>query len=78
MVRREVGMFDSKTIAEMRTVLDEVCRHLPASTTETKTFVATRILECATRGEITHDALAAGRGAVIDRFGALSAVREKV
>lgn len=68
--------FDNKTIKAMRTVLEEVCRHIPADSGEAQSFVASRILECAKQGERTHNGLlAAGRRAVIDQFGTINAAR---
>ena len=64
--------FDAETVKAMRTALEEVCRHIPAASVDAKSFVASRILECAKRGERTHKGLlAAGRRAVIDQFGTL-------
>jgi hypothetical protein len=72
-------MFDSKTVADMRSILDEVCSHLPESSTEARTFVASRILECAKQGETTHAALlAAGRRAVLDRFASLEGLAKRM
>lgn len=62
-----MNKFDSKTTAEMRTVLEEVCSHIPSNSTSAPTFIASRILECASKGEETYDGLlAAGRRAVLD------------
>lgn len=44
-------MFASETTALLRAVLNEVCRELPADETGTRTHVASRILEAASRGE---------------------------
>jgi hypothetical protein len=71
-----MNQFDSKTIVIMRSVLEEVCSHLPASSTSARSFVASQILKCASSGEETYEGLlAAGRLAVIDRFGTVGAVR---
>jgi hypothetical protein len=65
-----MSTFDSNTIRAMRLVLEEVCSHIPASSTSARTFVASRILECASNGEETYEGLlAAGRKAVIEQFG---------
>jgi urease gamma subunit len=65
--------FDAKTVKAMRAAVEEVCRHIPADSVEAKSFVATRILECARQGERTHTGLlAAGRRAVIDQFGTIA------
>jgi hypothetical protein len=71
-----MNQFDSKTIETMRSVLDEVCSHIPANSTSARSFIASQILKCASTGEETYDGLlAAGRRAVIDQFGTVSAVR---
>ena len=68
--------FDSQTVMAMRAALDEVCRHIPANSNSARTFVASRILECASNGEQTYDALMlAGRRAVLDRFADVESVR---
>jgi hypothetical protein len=70
--------FDSQTISAMRTVLDEVCSHIPPNSTSARTFVASRLLEAASKGEATYECLLkAGRRAVLDQFGSVSAVRRK-
>jgi hypothetical protein len=48
---------DSTVISAMRTVLDDVCSHLPLSSTSIRTDVASRILQCAHGGEQTYDEL---------------------
>ena len=48
---------DSETLSAMRTVLDDVCSHLPANSTTARTFVASQILACARSGEHTYDGL---------------------
>ena len=59
--------FDAATVVAMRSALQEVCSHLPAKSTAARTFVASRILECASKGNQTHDLLLdAGRCAVIE------------
>lgn len=63
-----MNKFDSKTVAAMRSVLEEVCSHIPPTASSTRTFVAARILECASTGEETYDGLlAAARRAVLDQ-----------
>ena len=62
-----MSKFDADTVAAMRSALQEVCSHLPARSTAARTFVASRILECASKGNQTHDLLLdAGRRAVIE------------
>jgi hypothetical protein len=69
--------FEQKTISAMRTVFEEVCSHIPSNSTSARTFVASRILECASGGEQTYDGLlAAGRRAVIEQFGTLNSLRQ--
>jgi hypothetical protein len=63
-----VNKFDSKTVAAMRSVLEEACSHIPPSASSARTFVASRILECASTGEETYDGLlAAARRAILDQ-----------
>ncbi len=67
--------FDRETIEAMRTVLEEVCSHIPADSTSARSFIASRILECAGTGEHSYGGLlSAGRRAVIDQFGGVDAV----
>ena len=62
-----MSKFDADTVAAMRSALQEVCSHLPAKSTAARTFVASRILECASKGSQTPDLLLdAGRRAVIE------------
>jgi hypothetical protein len=64
-----MNRFDPETIAAMRTALDEVCSHMPVDSISARTFVASRILECAGSGVTTLDDLkTAGKRAVLDRF----------
>ena len=49
--------FDSEMIAVMRSVVDDTCRHIPASENRIRTYVANAILECADTGERFVDAL---------------------
>ncbi len=71
-----MSQLDSKTISAMRIILEDVCGHLPANSTAARTFVASRILECAHRGERTYDGLLdAARRAVIAQFGSIDFVR---
>ena len=71
--------FRNETIRAMRSVLEEVCSHVPATANSTRTFVASRLLECASMGEESYDGLlAAGRRAVLEQFdntGALASWR---
>ena len=65
-----MSKFDPETVAAMRSVLEEVCSHIPARSTAARSFVAAKILECASNGNQSHDLLLdAGRRAVIDQFG---------
>lgn len=60
-------MFDSETAALLRAVLDELCENIPQLETSTRTRVACKILEAATRGEWSIDDLKeAGREALAD------------
>src|SRR3954451_14522194 len=70
-----MSKFDPETINVMRSVLEEVCSHIPARATPARTFIAARILECASSGKQSHDLLMeAGRRAVIDQCGSMDAV----
>jgi hypothetical protein len=74
-----MSKFDSQTITAMRTVLEEVCSHILSNSTSARIFIASRILECASKGEQTHDGLlAAGRRAVIDQFGSVGTIRSQL
>ncbi|WP_375778703.1 hypothetical protein ACE103_06110 [Bradyrhizobium sp. ma5] len=46
-------MFDPATSALLRAVLDEVCESVLARETGARTHVASKILEAATRGEVS-------------------------
>ena len=48
---------DSQIISALRTVLEDVCGHLPLNSTTARTFVASKILECAQGGQQTYDEL---------------------
>jgi hypothetical protein len=50
-------MLDSETTACLRRVLDEVCKGLSPHETGTRTHVASKILEAATRGEKSVEVL---------------------
>ncbi|MET4260025.1 DNA-binding transcriptional regulator YdaS (Cro superfamily) [Bradyrhizobium sp. S3.12.5] len=50
-------MFDTATIALLRAVLDEVCQSVSTSETGARTHVASKILEAATRGEVSLEGL---------------------
>ena len=64
-----VNKYDSKTIAAMRSVLEEVCAHIPVNSSSARTFVASRILECASTGQASYDdLLGAGRRAISEQF----------
>lgn len=60
-------MFNSETAALLRAVLDELCENIPQLETSTRTRVASKILEAATRGEWSIDDLKeAGREALAE------------
>ena len=70
--------FDPETAKIMRDALAEVCSHIPEQSPDARAFVASKILECANRGEKTYDGPSqAGRRAVIERFGTVNAVRAR-
>ena len=72
-----MNRFDAENVAAMRSVLEEGCSHIPSRSTQARTFVAAKILECASHGNQTHHLLLnAGRRAVIDQFGNVDAVRK--
>jgi hypothetical protein len=48
---------DSKTLSALRTILDDVCSHLPLSAISARTLVASRILDRAQTGHQTFDEL---------------------
>lgn len=50
-------MLDAATTAFLRAVLDEVCKNLSPYQTAVRAHVASKILEAASRGEKTHEAL---------------------
>jgi hypothetical protein len=50
-------MFSSGVTALLRTVLDEVCADMAGRETSKKTFIASKILESASRGERDADVL---------------------
>ncbi|WJR80441.1 hypothetical protein [Bradyrhizobium sp. NP1] len=60
-------MFDPKTAALLRAVLDELCEDVPQLETSTRTRVASRLLEAATKSDWSIDDLKkAGREALAD------------
>jgi hypothetical protein len=60
-------MFDPETAALLRAVLNELCEKVPQLETSTRTRVASKILEAATKGEWSIDDLKeAGREALDD------------
>ena len=60
-------MFDPETAALLRAVLDELCENIPQLETSTRTRVASKILEAATKGAWSIDDLKeAGREALLD------------
>jgi hypothetical protein len=71
-----MNTFDGDTIRTMRAVFDEVCGHVPRNSNSARTFIASRNLECASKGENSYEGLlAAGRRAVLDQFGNINALR---
>jgi hypothetical protein len=60
-------MFDPAKAALLRAVLDEVCENIPKLETSTRTRVASKILEAATKDEWSvEDLKEAGREALDD------------
>ncbi|WP_275170247.1 hypothetical protein [Bradyrhizobium sp. CSS354] len=58
-------MFDAATTALVRAVLDEVCESVLQREIGPRSHVASKILEAATRGEVSQDELTqVGRGAL--------------
>jgi len=58
-------MFSAETTALLRAILEEVCQNIPVSETGARTHVASKLLETASRGQLSSDALrAAGRNAL--------------
>lgn len=53
----EIFMFDAGTTALLRSILDEICDGVSLQETGVRTHVASKILEAATRGEISADEL---------------------
>jgi hypothetical protein len=49
--------FDPEALSTMRSILSDVCRDVPASENHVRTYVATRLIECAGGGEDSVDAL---------------------
>jgi|1185.fasta_scaffold778516_2 hypothetical protein len=73
-----MNKFDCKTTAAMRSVFEEVCSHIPANSTEARSFIAIKIIECASNGKQSHELLLdAARRAVIDQFGTVDALRSE-
>jgi hypothetical protein len=52
-----MNKFDGDPITAMRTVLEEICSHIPPGSISARTFIASRIVECANGGERTYDDL---------------------
>ena len=50
-------MFDTDTTALLRAVLEEVCENVSRREIDARTHVASKLLEAATRGEISLDDL---------------------
>jgi hypothetical protein len=48
---------DGNIISALRTVLDDICGHLPASSVTARTLVASTLLEAARSGQPTYDDL---------------------
>ena len=58
-------MFDAETTARLRAAFDEVCAHVSCYDTAVRTHIASEMLQAATRGEISAEALRkAGRDAL--------------
>ncbi|MGY8683400.1 hypothetical protein Q2941_37335 [Bradyrhizobium sp. UFLA05-153] len=58
-------MLDTATTTLLRAVLDEVCENVARHETGARAYVASKILEAATRGETSPDGLQhAGRAAL--------------
>jgi hypothetical protein len=58
-------MFSTEVTALLRTILDEVCADLPQHEAGRKALVASKLLESASKGELSADALrSAGRRAL--------------
>ena len=61
-------MFDTATTALLRAVLNEVCENVAARETAARTYVASKILEAATRGQVSpEDLRRASREALFGR-----------
>jgi DNA-binding transcriptional regulator YdaS (Cro superfamily) len=50
-------MLDTATTALLRAILDEVCERVSARETVARAHVASKILEAATRGEVSPESL---------------------
>jgi hypothetical protein len=50
-------MFDAPNTALLRAVLDEVCKSVSGCEIGLRTHVASKILEAATKGEVSHEGL---------------------
>lgn len=60
-----LSMIDTATKALLRTVLDEVCESVPRYEIGARTYVASKLLETASSGDISADRLKqAGRNAL--------------
>jgi hypothetical protein len=53
----DFSMFDAETTALLRTVLNEICENVSQYEAGTRTHVASKILEAATRGDTSADDL---------------------
>lgn len=53
-------MFDTFTTALLRAGLDEVCESVPRRESGVRTHVAAKIMEAATRGEVSPEGLKQG------------------
>ena len=49
-------MFSAETTALLRAILEEVCQNIPVSETGARTHVASKLLETASRGQLSSDA----------------------
>ena len=61
----EFGVFDAEMTALLRAVLEKVCENIPVSETGAGAYVASKLLDAASHGQLSTDALkAAGRKAL--------------
>jgi hypothetical protein len=64
-----MNKFDRETIVAMRKILEEACIKMPREATSARAMVASRILDCASKGGASYDRLlASARRAVDEEF----------